>query len=130
MSIELKIEPIEVAVLKDFFKQKGLSVRNTEGEPFYGIGISGREYTGVGFMTEFCPSDELTIGPLDYNDRWLDTHATLNGILKVGFLVYIDSGRITAIEGFAYGDESWPDTMYNFTIEHIEVAHIPPRTDD
>lgn len=125
MSIELKIEPIEVAVLDDLFMQKGVSV-----ESFYDIGVTKREYTGVGFFTDFYPSDALRIGALDYSDRWLDTHAKLNGTLNVGFLVYIDNGMVTAIEGFTYGDDSWPDTIHDFKIEHIEVTHIPPKTQD
>lgn len=129
MSGGLKIEPIEVAVLEDLFTQKGLSV-DSEDHSLNGLGVSKREFTGVGFLTEFYPSSVLRIGPQDYNDRWLDTHATLNGTLSVGFLVYIDNGKITAIEGFTYGDESWPDKIHDFKIEYIEVTHIPPKADD
>lgn len=124
----LSIEPIEAAVLKDLFSQKNVLF---EEEVISEIRIVSREFTGKGFFTDFDPSNRLKIGESKYNDRWLNTHATLNSTLVVGFLVYIDSGEITTIEGFTYGDDRWPDVIHDFQIEHFDVTHIPhPKVDD
>jgi hypothetical protein len=39
---------------------------------------------------------------------------------ETGYLVYIDDGYVTSVEGYTYGDE-WPDQ-----IEQVELYELKP----
>jgi len=63
----------------------------------------------VGFMTEFVPSPELKLFDDNASLRWGDVGARLNTArTETGYLVYVDGGQITAVEGYTYGGEAWP----------------------
>lgn len=83
------------------------------------VNVRDRSLTGAGFMTEFNRSAELTVFADDVSLRWGNVGARLNiGRIETGFLVYVDGGQVTAVEGYTYGDE-WPSTID--TVEWYEL---------
>src|ERR1043166_1924227 len=100
-----------------------------QGEPFDTVRrqllhatICKREFSGVGFFTEFTlPSDapvrrdlpDATIG---------DVGAQFPGLQHgAGFVLFIRGGVVTMLEGFTY-DEPWPESMHEFTVQRHQAA--------
>jgi hypothetical protein len=88
---------------------------------FDAVAVSDRELTGVGFLTEFERSEELKLFDADVSLRWGKAGARLNASkVETGYLVYVDDGYVTTVEGYTYGDE-WPDQ-----VEQIELYELKP----
>jgi hypothetical protein len=97
---------------------------------FDAVRVSDREFTGAGFLTEFEQSEELKLFDDGVSLRWGKVGARLNASrLETGYLVYVDDGYVTTVEGYTYGDE-WPNR-----VEQIELYELksgmelmtPPR---
>lgn len=72
------------------------------------IEVKSRSMTGAGFLTEFKSSPELRLFKEGTNLRWGKAGARLNDAgVETGYVIYVDDGQVTGIEGYTYGDE-WP----------------------
>ena len=88
---------------------------------FDAVVVSDREFTGAGFLTEFERSEELRLFDAGVSLRWGKVGARLNASrVETGYLVYVDNGYVTTVEGYTYGDE-WPDQ-----VEQIELYELKP----
>ena len=86
---------------------------------FDALTVMERDFTGTGFFTEFERSNGLKLFQDGVSMRWGKVGARLNANkLETGYLVYVDDGYMTTIEGYTYGDE-WPDQIT--TIEMYEL---------
>jgi len=96
------------------------------------VSVKSRSMTGAGFLTEFEPSPELKAFADEVSLRWGKVGARLNvARTESGYLVYVDGGLISAVEGYTYGEE-WPNEVdsiewYELT-EGSELAN-PPKLD-
>jgi hypothetical protein len=96
------------------------------------VKVKKRAMTGAGFLTEFEPSPELKAFGDGVSLRWGNVGARLGGTaVETGYLVYVDGGCITAVEGYTYGDE-WPKTVESIEWYELregeQLAH-PPKVD-
>lgn len=64
----------------------------------------------AGFFTELKPSKSLQISAAKNSYIWSGVSATLNRSVAAGFLVYVEAGAVTTIEGFTY-DRGWPESI-------------------
>ncbi len=71
--------------------------------------VTKRAFTGAGFVTELHVPSEVPSVPLrDESIRFGDVIAEVIGLeAGAGFVLYVDKGRITALEGYTFG-EPWP----------------------
>lgn len=84
------------------------------------LDIIGREFTGVGFLTEFEPSEELKVFADGVTLRWGKVGARLNASkIESGYVAYVDNGYLTTIEGYTYG-EDWPDRVSDFELYELK----------
>lgn len=91
---------------------------------FDSVVVSDRELTGGGFLTEFLRSLELRLFESDVSLRWGKVGARLNASkIETGYLVYVDDGYVTSVEGYTYGD-AWPNQ-----IDQIELYELKPGTE-
>jgi hypothetical protein len=94
------------------------------------VTVRHRELTGVGFLTEFEPSENLHLFDADVSLRWGKIGARLNASkVETGYLVYVDDGYVTTVEGYTYGDE-WPDQVEQFELYELKPGMellTPPR---
>lgn len=75
------------------------------------IQVSDRRVCRGGCMTEFRRHECLRVGNNSQSYKYWDITGTLNPEkIVVGFLFYIESGYITAIEGFGF-DKAWPEKI-------------------
>lgn len=90
---------VERAVLANCLLKAGLADR-------FGIldhlEVTRREWTGVGFRTDIhvTPPDEFLFA--DRRNLLWKQAGVLNGTILVGYLVWVDAGRLATIEGFVY----------------------------
>jgi hypothetical protein len=102
---------------------------DNSGEPFDTIRkqlshatIVGRQFTGVGFFTEFAVASDAPVGR-DLADISLgDVGAEIPGLKNgAGFLLFIRRGVVSTLEGYTY-DETWPASTDDFTLHKHSAA--------
>ena len=116
----MKANELEMAVIERLLADRELKpIRSAVN--FDVVTVSDREWTGMGFLTEFERSEELKMFDSGASLRWGKVGARLNpSKLETGYLVYVDAGYITGVEGYTYGDE-WPDH-----VQQIELYELQP----
>jgi hypothetical protein len=115
---EMAVNNLERAVIESFLADRSFELKKSTVN-FDAVKISDREFTGVGFLTEFERSVELKLFEDKFSLRWGRVGARLNtSKLETGYLIYVDGGYLTTVEGYTYGDE-WPKE-----IEHIELYKL------
>ena len=76
-----------------------------------------REFTGHGFFTDFDitdPADSLGCG---YNNQLGDLTAEFPGVkFGAGFVLFIENGFISMLEGCVYGNDPWPDQITEYKL--------------
>lgn len=89
---------------------------------FEKVRVADREFTGGGFLTEFEQSQELKLFEDGVSLRWGKVGARLNASkLETGYVVYIDNGYLTTVEGYTYGDE-WPDSIDSIDLYVLKLG--------
>ena len=94
------------------------------------VSIRDREFTGAGFLTEFERSEELKLFDDKTSLRWGKVGARLNASeIETGYLIYVDDGFLTTIEGYTYGEE-WPHQIEQIDLYELKAGEeliSPPR---
>jgi hypothetical protein len=119
----MKANELEKAVIGSMLADRELKPAKPAVN-FDAITVRDREFTGAGFLTEFERSEELKLFDGGVSLRWGKVGARLNSSkLETGYLVYVDDGYVTTVEGYTYGDE-WPNQ-----VEQIELYELKPGTE-
>ena len=96
------------------------------------LSVKAREFTGGGFFTEFAISGamraQLPFGKVCFGD----VEARIPGLQHgAGFLLYVDEGLISMLEGYSY-EEAWPEDIRHFSLNYLradraaELAKLGP----
>jgi len=93
--------------------------------------IEKRDFTGKGFFSVF---DKREVMAYQFEEAKLSVvGGWLNGKTLIGFVLFLENGRLFCLEGFTYGDDSWPEEIesYEFHVMRKEgegpiVGFIPP----
>lgn len=81
--------------------------------------VRGREFTGVGFYTEFEHSADTPRLAVSESIRFGDVLAEIDGLENgAGFLLFIDNGLITMLEGYSNANEKWPESISSFKLRY------------
>ena len=109
------LTPLEKAVLEKLLERRG--------EPFDTLrrqvscaSVSKREFSGVGFFTEFALPASVQVAR-DVADMTIgDVGAEIPGLEHgAGFVLFIRGGLVTMLEGYTY-DEKWPENTDEFKL--------------
>ena len=115
----MKVTKLEAAVIARLLADKKAGVIK-KGINFDEVVVASRDFTGAGFMTEFTKSAELKLFTDGTSMRWGKVGAKLNSLsLESGYVLYIDNGYLTTLEGYTYGEE-WP-----IEIDAIDLYDLP-----
>jgi hypothetical protein len=115
------LNPLESAVLDLLLSRpdEGYAVLR---EQLTAVEVTARETSGAGFFTSLSlPSDSPkapgTVGnPLGTGAYEDDVYADIEGMAHgAGFLLWLEDGLMSQLEGFAYGDP-WPDDVTGFAV--------------
>lgn len=84
--------------------------------------VQKRELSGSGFFTSFINKSKVNSKTIDEFKKELkfgDVHAEIDGLqFGAGFLLYVESGKITMLEGYSY-DEPWPEKCDKFSLSFV-----------
>jgi hypothetical protein len=82
--------------------------------------VTKREFTGVGFFTEFAVPEDAPV-ERDLSDATLGDVAAESPSLKhgVGFVLFVRNGVVSMLEGYTY-DEDWPVSVDDFALFRCE----------
>ncbi|MDR1806081.1 MAG: hypothetical protein LBQ80_04855 [Clostridium sp.] len=84
--------------------------------------VKEREWTGVGFFSHFSNCEkkanesETLFPPSENRTISIPIGATLNKKISVGFVLFFENGNLDCLEGYTYGDESWPENIESYEI--------------
>lgn len=89
---------------------------------FAKINVVARDFTGVGFLTHFEPSEETKLFEDRVKLRWGQVGARLNSPkIETAYVVYVDNGYLKTIEGYTYGDD-WPDPIDSIELYELQLG--------
>ena len=81
--------------------------------------VTGREHSGVGFFTDVAIPPDATRLPGEPMLRFGDVIADIEGLAHgAGFLLFVDGGVITMLEGYVFGNEHWPPEGTQVTVRY------------
>ncbi len=78
--------------------------------------IVERNFSEVGFITGFARIGEARLFSDDISMRWGNVVGRLNSEIDVDFVVYVDDGYLTGVEGCTFGGELWPSRVEEFEL--------------
>lgn len=82
--------------------------------------VDKRENTGAGIYVYFKYSDPPPLFSSENRTIGQSVYAEIEGLEGgVGFMLYIDEGRITMLESFSHGSEAWPTHISRFEIQDL-----------
>jgi hypothetical protein len=92
--------------------------------------VTSRERTGVGFFTNVEVVGGAPRLPGRASLRFGDVDADIDGLASgAGFLLVVDDGLMTMLEGYAYADETWPEPIGRFALKYTsEPRETSPLT--
>ena len=105
----MKLLDIEKQVIRQYLITKRAS-KNVVDEFFLSVNVKNREFSGVGFMSYLCTESAPVIDVELNSFNWGKVGIKINNSIDTGYLLYIEGGYITAIEGYTY-DEEWPKSV-------------------
>jgi len=88
-----------------------------------GLRVTQREFTGVGFYTQFLVADGVhRASTLSARLVFGDVVATVGGLKHgAGFLVYAEHGVLQMLEAYSYG-EPWPEEVADFALTYFDPS--------
>jgi hypothetical protein len=109
------LTPLENAVVDALLAKPGESF-DTVRQQLAHATVTKREFTGVGFFTEFVLPEHATVRR-DLPDATIgDVGAEFPGLQHgAGFVLFIRGGVVTMLEGYTY-DEPWPTSTDDFRV--------------
>lgn len=79
--------------------------------------VIGREFTGHGFFANFEVTDKSNSLTEDVPTHLGNLTIAFPGVeVGAGFVLYIENGLITMLEGYIYGDDSWPEKITEYRV--------------
>jgi hypothetical protein len=112
------LNEIEGAVLDMLLagESPALEVLRAQREPLF---VAKRELTGVGFFTELGHPPDVVRLQAPQRVRFGDVLADIEGLEHgAGFVLYIDDGLITMLEGYSTANEPWPESPARFALRY------------
>jgi hypothetical protein len=82
--------------------------------------VQSAEFTGVGFYISYLVPEYAPRIPEKKSFHIGDLHGEIDGVNDgVGFVLFVKDGVINLLEGYTYGDESWPKEITNYELSFM-----------
>lgn len=103
----------ENAVMNTIFNNKNEDIENLK-EQYKNSSVVSREFSGVGFFTEFATQKQNQCRALKFK---LGCSGSINDVeYGVGFILFIVDGYIKMLEGYTYAGETWPEKITKYEL--------------
>jgi hypothetical protein len=114
--VSAELTPLESAVLKKLLSKRGKPFDTIREQLAY-ASVSSRKFTDVGFFTHFTIPPEAPVRRDLHSTEFGDVGAHIPGLQDgAGFVLFIRDGVISFLEGYTYGDATWPDPITEFSV--------------
>lgn len=117
----MKISLLEATVITRMLNDPQLAPSRRALEPS-ALVVAERNVSEVGFIASFARTAGAKLFGDDVSMRWGKVVGRLNAAVNVDFVVYVDDGYLTGVEGCTFGGEAWPADVAEF-----ELTDIPNR---
>jgi len=113
-----KLTEIESAVLDKLLEGELPALASLRGQlPM--LDVTKREFTGVGFFTEFAHPAGVARLHSPRRVAFGDVLADIDGLeYGAGFVLFVEDGIITVLEGYSTANESWPESIERFSLRY------------
>jgi len=112
------LEPLEAAVLEMLLAGEHPVLAALRAQ-LAGATVKSRDFSGVGFFTEFALGPHAVPTPVR-SLRFGDVVATVTGLkYGAGFLIFVDDGLLGTLEGYSFR-EPWPEKITEFSVMYME----------
>jgi hypothetical protein len=116
------LEPLESAVMRMLLDGDHPTLGALRAQLQH-LTVSSRKKTGAGFYTDFVP--ETSAVPIDLPGRIQFGDVVARAISGLqyggGFVLFIEHGLMTMLEGYSFGDD-WPDDGLEFDLQYDDPA--------
>lgn len=82
--------------------------------------VTDRNLSEVGFFTSFVRTAESKIFNEEISMRWGKVIGRINSSIDVDFVVFVDDGYLTGVEGTTFGGEPWPSEVLRFELTDLQ----------
>jgi hypothetical protein len=81
--------------------------------------VDYRDFTGVGFFTGYRIKEDIR-SVLNGKNFEIDDVIALHDTLEfpLGFVLFIRKGYLSTLEGYTFGDETWPNDFTNVILKY------------
>jgi len=106
-------------------------IKKSEENSYFGqigrLKVKRREFTGVGFFSDFTLDQRANAEPSNSPDETLSSWVQLEtpGLMHgAGFILFTENGMLATLEGYCY-DEPWPEKIEQYKLLHnIELDQV------
>ena len=85
--------------------------------------VESRQFSGKGFFTSFKISQNAPILPNAESFHVGDVIGKVNDTL-VDFVLFIENGILTCLEGVVLGDAQWPNKIMNYELNFADKDNV------
>ncbi len=114
----MRTTSLETAVISRMLADPDFSPTRRPVDPTT-LEVTERSLTEVGFITSFARTSATKLLSDDASARWGKVVGRLNAEVSADFVVYVDEGYLTAIEGCTFGGEPWPSEVVEFDLTDL-----------
>jgi hypothetical protein len=121
----MKLNEFEREVLGRFLADKDLRF-SVDKIDMDAVTVADRSFTGIGFVTDVQKDENVRLLDDARSVRWCKVAARLNDEqIETGYVVYVDGGYLSGLEGFTYGGQQWP-----LRIGKLDLYSFDPTSGD
>lgn len=110
---------LESAVIQRMLADPQCTPSRREVDPLAPLEVQERNVSEVGFITSVVRNPAAKFFGDNTSMRWGKVVGRLNAEVDVDFVVYVDDGYVTGVEGVTFGGQSWPSLVYQFELTEI-----------
>jgi hypothetical protein len=116
---DLRINSLEAAVIQRMLAEPSCIAMRRSVNPGATLKVVERSASAVGFLTSFGRDAAARLFGDGTSMRWGKVVGRLNSEVDVDFVVYVDDGYVTGVEGVTFGGEPWPPRINQFELMEI-----------
>lgn len=117
----MRATALEIAVINRMLRDATLDANRPAIDSAM-LAVTERNITEVGFITHLAETGSTKLFKDKTSFRWGQVVGRLNATIDVDFVVYVDNGYLTTIEGTTFGGENWPLEIVQFDLTNVELG--------
>lgn len=111
---------LEHDVIQILLKDAEEHIRNILYNQYKTAQVIKRDFTGVGFFTDFAIQDDIERLENRAPAHFGNIVGKIDNI-QVGFILFGENGAISCLEGFTY-DKAWPDKIATYELKPFKFT--------